>query len=224
MSRAPPALRVIHAVVFFGFASVTIAATHQELLQLWRAVAHPFHSGTAPHGVACAAGFAAAVTALGLAACLALGRAVPLWVSGLGLVAFLGSFSLVRHEPQQRTVPGANVKSLEQARVLHEQLNRALQVAGTVPSDAAELALESSTPFFARPFTPLRWHIEKVKRTDALPDGAQPGWLLLQIDEPSRAAFVITAVGLDDDGEPSLLRSEGKPIEYRGAYNPDMPR
>lgn len=220
--ESPPGLRIIHAIVFLGFASVTIAGAHQELLHLARGLMRPFSAGTPPHAIACASGLAAALGALILIVCVARRRTVPLVVSGLILLAFAGSLTLLQHEPKQRTVPGANVKALQQAQALHEKLNGPLQRAGQVLPDAASTPIEAESPFYERPFKPLPWHIEASKRTDALPDGAKPGWLLLHVED-SQAAFVITAVGIDEDGEPSLLRAEGKPIEYRGAYNPDIP-
>ena len=216
---APTPLRILHAIVFLGFASAAMAATHQELLQLSRALFHPFSSGTPPHLVACGAGVLAGAMSLLLVGRVGLGRGVPLWVSGLLLLAFGGSLFVLGVEPKARTVPGANVKCLESAKVLHTQLNGPLQKTGRVPSGEA-LELSGDSPFFERPLTPLSWHVEKVNRTDALPDGAKPGWLLLQATADA-ASFVITAVGIDDDGQPGLLRQDGKPVEYRGAYNPD---
>src|SRR5262249_30906857 len=142
---------------------------------------------------------------------------VPLWLSIAILLAFGGSFTLLMAETGQRTVPGANVKALDAAKDLYQQLNGPLQQTGRVP---APVAPTTETPFYKRPLTRLPWHVESVTRTDALPDGAEPGWLLFQAT-PDQVSFVITAVGIDDEGEPALLRQDGKPVEYRGAYNPD---
>ncbi|MBK7858363.1 MAG: hypothetical protein IPJ65_07015 [Archangiaceae bacterium] len=218
---APAPLRVVHAIVFLGFASASVAATHQELLQLFRALAQPFNWGTPPQPIACAAGLASALLGLGLIARVVMGKAVPLWLSAALLLSFGGSLFVLGVEPRARTVPGANVKCLEQAKVLHAQLNAPLQQTGRVPApDAPAMGLSGESPFYARPFDPLAWSARRVKSAEVLPEGAQPGWLLVQVPEDG-ASFVITAVGIDDDGRPAVLRQEGKPIEYRGAYNPD---
>jgi hypothetical protein len=216
---APSALRIVHAITFLGFASAAMAATHQELFQLWRALAHPYHSGTPPHPIACVSGVLASALGITLLTRLCLGRRLPLPLSAALLLAFLGSLSVLGVDPKARTVPGANVKCLERAKTLHQKVNEPLQKTGQVPA-ASTLALEGDSPFYARPFTSLAWHVEAVERSDRLPLGSQPGWLLLEAAGDG-ASFVITAVGIDDEGGAALLRHEGKPIEYRGAYNPD---
>lgn len=218
----PPLLRIVHAIVFLGFASAAMAATHAELQQLWRALTQRYHAGTPPDPIACASGLLAGVLAVALVACVGLGRKVPLAVSALLLLSFAGSLTVIRLEPKARTVPGANLKCLDRAKALHGKLNEALQKTGRVPSPEGLLP-DEPTPFYRRPFTELPWKVEKVKRGDVLPDGAEPGGVLVQTP-PDAASFVITGVGIDEAGEPSLLRQQDKPIEYRGAYNPDTPR
>ncbi len=220
---SPPGLRVIYAIVFLGFAAIALAGTHPELLHLWRALTRSYSSGTPPNPIACASGLLAAAMAVAIAARVALGRAVQLSVSMLVMLAFVGSLIMLTHEQKQRSVPGANLACLSLAAKLHERLNRKLQDHGGIddPDEALQGVLDGSSPFYQRPFRALPWHLEKVSRTDVLPAGAQPGWFLLEVD-PSHAAFVMTAVGIDDAGGPALLLTEGKPIEYRGAYNPDM--
>jgi hypothetical protein len=219
VKQSPGPLRVIHAVVFLGFASTAIAGTHQELVQLWRGLTQRYTGGTPPAALCCAGALLAGMMALVLVVRFALGRAVPLWVSVLLLLGFTASLSVFKREAKGRTVPGANVKALEAAVALHQKLNDPLQKNGKVPA-LGLVSVEGDTPFYRRPFEALSWHVESVKRTGALPDAAEPGWLLCQVSDDD-VSFVITAVGIDADGEPSLLRQEGKPIEYRGAYNPD---
>lgn len=222
-AAAPPVLRLVHAIVFLGFASAAMAGTHQELLQLWRVLTQSYNAGTPPLPIACASGLVAAFGALFLIARVGFGKTVPLRVSALLLLAFLGSLTVLTAEPKQRTVPGANVTVLEKGKELHLKLNEGLQKTGTLSSSPEAFTLEGVSPFHKRLLTSLPWRVEKVNRTDALPDGAQPGWLLVQ-PSADLASYVITCVGIDSEGEPSLLRQEGNPIEYRGAYNPDAPR
>lgn len=218
-----PALRVFHAIVFLGFAAAAIAGTHQELIQLWRVVSQPYNAGTRPIPIACAAGLLAAVLTLVLLACVALGRTVPLAVSGLMLLSFAGSFAVHLEEPKQRSVPGANVKALDRAKELHGKIATVLQLTRVVPTSGQTLRVEGESPFHKRFLTPLPWRVELVPSIEQLPEGAEPGWLLLQAS-PDAASFAISSVGIDDQGLPSLLRQDGKPVAYRGAFNPDTAR
>lgn len=222
-AESPPALRVFHAIVFLGFAAAAIAGTHQELLQLWRVISHPYNAGTRPIPIACAAGLLAAVLTLVLLACVAVGRTVPLAVSALMLLAFAGSFAVHLEEPKQRSVPGANVRALDRAKELHGKLASVLQATRAVPTSGDALRVDGESPFHKRWLQPLPWRVELVKSIEELPAGAEPGWLLLE-PSPDAASFAIASVGIDDQGLPSLLRQDGKPIAYRGAYNPDTAR
>lgn len=216
-------LRLIHALIFLGFAAATIAATHQELLQLWRSVTQPFHAGTPAAPLATSAGLTALLGAGVLLVCFALAKSAPLFVSVVMLGAFGAGFTVLSLEPKQRTAPGANLMAIDEAKVLHKRLNTMLQMTGTVPTDAQAIALGDETPYYQRGFASLPWHVELVKDTSVLPPGAQPGWLLLK-SSPDRTSFIITAVGIDAEGNAALLRDKADAIEFRGAYNPDTSR
>jgi hypothetical protein len=217
----PTGLRILHAIVFLGFASTAIAATHLELLHLVRSVLHPYNSGTPPQPLPCAVGIAAILLALTLIARFGRRRSV-LFISVLMLVAFALSFTtLFLPAPELRSTAGANAKALLAASKVHNEVNDILQASGKAPRDPS--TPPEPSPFRARDFHPLAWHVALVPRTDALPDGAQPGWLLLRVAD-DQSSYSITAVGLDPEGKATVLRDEGgEPIELKGAYNPDTP-
>jgi hypothetical protein len=219
---APIALRLLHAIVFFGFAASAIAGTHIELIHLYRSLAHPFHSGTLPGLFPCISGVTSILLAAFLLVRLLLRQTAPLAVSALMLVAFGLSFTTLLIEPSLRSVPGANAKALEAAREVHADLNTPLQSAGRVPEEMS--APKGESPFRRRGFAPLPWHVEKVASLSTLPAGAEPGWILVHVND-DRAGFSIGTVGVNSEGAPVVLADEhGEPIELRGAFNPDTAR
>lgn len=215
---APLGLRILHAIVFLGFSSTAIAGTHLELLHLVHAVTQPFNSGTPPQVLPCLSGLLSLLLAAFLIVRLFLRQSVPVGVSALMLVAFGLSFTVLLHPPEQRSVPGANVKALDAARALHHDLDDLLKQSGRVPDDVK--APQGPSPFHRR-FDALPWHVEKTARLDALPSGAEPGWLLLDVSD-DRKGFGVSAVGIDPSGTPIVLRDDqGNPVELKGARDPD---
>jgi hypothetical protein len=216
---APVGLRLLHAIVFLGFAASAVAGTHIELLHLYRSLSHPFNSGTPPDLFPCISGLASLLLAAFLLLRVVLRQTVPLAVSAVMLVAFGLSFTTLLGEPALRSVPGANAKALEAAREIHAGLSGPLQKEGRVPEAVPQPKGES--PFRRRGFSSLPWHVEKVSNTSALPLGAEPGWLLVHVND-DRAGFTITTVGVNSEGKAVVLADEhGEPIELRGAFNPD---
>jgi hypothetical protein len=212
-------LRIIHAIVFLGFASAAVAGTHLELLHLFRALTQPYNSGTPPELLPCISGVLSALLAAFLLVCLVLRRRVPLAVSGLMLIAFGLSFTVLLHHAEQRSPPGANVKALDAARALHHDLDDLLKQSGHVPQGVQ--APDGASPYRRRDFSALAWHLEKTPKLDALPPGAEPGWLLLHVSD-DRAEFGVTVVGIDPHGAPMLLKDEdGNPVELKGVRDPD---
>jgi hypothetical protein len=213
-SAAP--LRLLHAVVFLGFAAGALAAVQLEVLQLWRALTQPYHSGTPPQPLPLAAGAVVSFASLALLFSLARGRSVPLPVSIAMIGGAAAASSVLTYEVKERSAPGANVRCIEAARGLHERLSASPKTLSDVTALAAQ-APGGPTPFRRRPFHPLPWHVEAVPRSDVLPEGAWPGWLLVHVDT-ERGAFTISAVGIDDRGAPTLLRDGEKLLAFEGAY------
>jgi hypothetical protein len=180
---------------------------------MWRAVSQPFHSGTPPHLIATACGLGSIVLGVAMLVFLIVRRSIPLAVSAAVLLCFGLSFTVLGHEVSARSVPGANLKALEKARALHEQINAGLQKTGSVPTD---VPVEGESPYRRRDFSALPWRLVHDKT-----DATQPGTLLLEVSA-DRATFSLKMVGIDSEGTPTLLRDEhGEPVELRGAFNPD---
>ncbi len=224
-SPASAAGRVVHAIFFFGFAAITLAATHVELLQLWRGLMQPFHSGTPPSVMPTASGVVAALGVLVILGCLAFGRSVPLVVSGLMLAAVGGGlFPFVDPDevraPTERSVPGANLKMLEAARSVHEQLNAKLQTTGKLPYD-----IELPTflcPYRRKGFATLPTASRARPGAPMRCPTAPPRVRILLNATDDRVSFTLSAVGIDSHGEPAILRDEhGVAVELRGVFNPD---
>src|SRR5256885_1057925 len=76
-------------------------------------------------------------------------RSVPLAVSAAVLLCFGLSFTVLKHEATARSAPGANLKAIEKARALHEQINDALQKTGSVP---AEISVDGDSPYRGKNF------------------------------------------------------------------------
>ncbi len=229
--KSPAGLRLVHAVVFLGFASATLAAVHPELIQLWVAWSHDFHPGTPPSVLGVAAGLVAAGGALTLVVFFARGQSAPLWVSGALLGSLLaGLASQGRGAPSRRSPEGANLLLLELGRAVHLKARDRLQQTGEAPTaklfwdEALTTSMGPERPFHQRWFADVPWKLELLSRAEDFPAAAQPGTLLVFVSE-DKATFTITLVGLDEHLAPARLRDrENRPIELKGVFNPDMPQ
>ncbi len=229
--KSPAGLRVVHAVVFLGFASATLAAVHPELIQLGAAMRHTFHPGTPPSPLGVAAGLFAIAGSLTLLVFFVRGKSAPLWVSAALLLGLLGGVaSQGAAAPSRRSPEGANLVLLELGRAVHLKARDRLQQAGEVPSTQQfwDEALLASTgperPFHQRSFAVVPWKLELLARAEDFPTTAHPGTLLVFVSE-DHASFVITFVGLDERFEPARLRDrENRVVELKGVFNPDMPQ
>lgn len=229
---AAPALKIVHALVFFGFAALAIAAASPELAQLRWALSSPYHAGAAPFWPALAGAGASAAGALVLAARLVQRREVTLFVSLSILAGLAVALTVNLSAPQGRSIEAANLALLEVARELRQQMGAALQKDAAVPADAAawEAALaraqaqkpEARATVRDRAFRLQPWRVVRVEAEDWSGEGAAPGALGVWISA-DRVSFLITPVGLGSSGVPRVLADDrDRPIRLKGVFNPDM--
>jgi hypothetical protein len=228
--RSPLPLRVMHGLVFAGFAALALVAGWPEVEHLVRAQVQPYNAGPPPR-VEMLWAVGLAVVGLGVVLVQAVrGRSARLLWSVLILVgAGLAMWGNREGPPAGRTADAANLKILQTARTLHGRMVGELQAHGEVPEavEPWQSALEQvaeglSPPVRTRGFTPLPYRIQKVSSPEALPADAPPGTLLLYVMEGG-AAYELHAVGISRDGEPWRLRDpQGEPLVFRGAYNPEL--
>lgn len=229
---AAPALKIIHALVFLGFAALAIAAASPELTQLWWALSSPYHAGAAPFWPAVLGAAASAAGAAVLAVRLVQRREVALFVSLAILAGLLAALTVNASAPQGRSAEAANLALLEVARAVRQQMGAALQKDAAVPADAAawEAALaraqaekpEARPAVRDRAFRLVPFRVQRVEAEDWAGEGADPGTLGVWISD-DRVSFLITPVGLGPAGAPRVLADDrDRPIRLKGVFNPDM--
>ncbi|MBX7098613.1 MAG: hypothetical protein K1X89_12975 [Myxococcaceae bacterium] len=219
-------LRAVHAVSFLGLAAAAVAGIHPEVEQLWRALAQPYHCGTAPSPLGLAAALLALVGAVVLLASLVRRRSAPLWASGGILVALASSLAAQGHDVSRRSAAGANALFLATGRELFLPMNGTLQQHGEVPRD---LAAWSQALAKAAETVPLAYRGRLFARVEpSVASGEEqgdrpPGTVLVAVG-PDAVSFSLRFVGIDGDGRPALLSDErGAAVELRGVFNPDTP-
>lgn len=239
MSARPPAplaLRLIHAVVFFGFAAATIAAANVELQQLGKVLAQPWNTGTLPLpvsvGAACIAGAAAVLFLFALLR----GRSASLPVSSALLIAFLAALASRNAVVEGRSHFGGNLALVRLMDGVHAEVRAELQATGEAPSDLeawrgrvdrrarALFPPEGVSPYRRGIGRVVPFGVQLIESADANPTGLPPGTVLVWVSG-DRASFSLLGVGLDANGVPVRVRdAEGKLVEFKGAFNPDMQR
>ena len=233
---SPAGLRLIHAIVFLGFAASTLAAVYPEFLQLAAAWQQPFHAGTPPSPLAIAAGVTAAAVALLIAVNLVRRRSTSLVASAFLLAAF-GSALVFRAQeaPTRRTWQGADLALLEVARGLHLKMVEQLQRDAEVPRDTAawEKALTEAarkvspdglSPIRSRSFKAQPYGLIRMAGQGAVPAGLAPASVVFWVSDDG-VNFELTPVGLLSDGAVGPLVDErGTRVVLKGVFNPDLPR
>jgi hypothetical protein len=230
--RASPALTVIHAVVFLGFAGLAIAAASPELAQLRFALAGPYHAGSTPFWPALAGAALAAGGALVLLWRVARRQEVTLFVSLSIMLGLAVAVSVNWSRPSQRSAHAANVALLEIARELQRKMGAVLQKDAAVPEDGGAWAAKLAEALEAKPdaasalrdrgFRRLDYQAVRVEAEAWQGEGALPGTIGVWISS-DRVVFLLTPVGITEEGKPRVLPDDrGNPIRLRGVYNPDM--
>ena len=227
---SPLALRLIHGIIFGGLTAICVVAGSAEFEHLWRSQVQPFHAGPTPRPALLLA-VLAAVLGMGVLLVQGLrGRSARLLWSLLVLGGLVFTLWDTHEGPVAgRSIPSANLKILQVARVLHGRMVEALQTHGALPEDVErwQAALQQAaqaqpTPVRARSFASLPFRIQKVDSIEALPLDAPPGTLFLYLVEGG-VAYEIQAMGLSPEGKPWRLQAPGgEPVVFRGAYNPDL--
>ncbi|ATB40606.1 hypothetical protein CYFUS_006057 [Cystobacter fuscus] len=229
-SASPPALRVIHGIVFGGLTAICVVAGMAEFEHLWRTQQQPFHAGPPPRP---ALVLAVLATVLGMGVILVQslrGRSARLLWSLFVLAGLVFTLWDSHEGPVPgRSPPSANLKILQVARALHGRMVEALQTRGALPEDTEswqqaleQVAQGQPTPVRTRSFASLPFHIQKVDSLEALPAEAPPGTVFLYLVEGG-VAYELQAVGLSPEGSPWRLQApNGEPVVFRGAYNPDL--
>jgi hypothetical protein len=225
---SPLPIRVLHGLVFGGFAAMCLAAGSPELVHLVRTQLQPFHPGPPPRPELLLPMLAALVGMVAVLVQNLRGREVRLSWSLL----ILGALVLTLWGQREglvagRTADSANVKILQVARELHEGTVSALRAQGTVSEDVGtwQAALEQvshgePSPVRTRSFAPLPFRIRKIESPEVLPSDALPGTLLLYV-MPGGLAYALHPVGVSPTGEPWPLRApDGETLVFRGAFNP----
>ncbi|MHB8878875.1 MAG: hypothetical protein ACYC8T_34675 [Myxococcaceae bacterium] len=233
---SPLALRLIHAIVFLGFAASTLAAVHPELLHLHAALRLPFHPGTPPSPLAVAAGLTAVLGGLWVAMNLLRGRSTSLVVSAALLLGFVGALVFRAAEPPvKRTWQGADVALLEVTKALHLKMVERLQRDAEVPRDpkawqeALDGAAHAASPggasaIHGRTFRALPYRLAKAPGQGKVPEGLDPATVVLWTSDDG-VGFELTPVGLTSSGGVGPLTDDrGTRVVFKGVYNPDLPR
>ena len=215
-------------VGFLALLTPVLAAivAHQELFHLFKAVSQPWHSGSPPQPVMIGGCLIGLLAAIAIARQLLLRRTVPLWLSAFSFAGFVAVIAMNGFEPRQRSAPGGNLAVIDQVKVLHEQLNQALQHTNTVPMPVGVEAwrLAGVSPFRDRLFRAQPWLAVAIATEETVPQVLVPGSILAAVSD-DRVTFSLFPVGIDDDGHAVKLVDDGKqPIVFRGAFNPDTPR
>jgi hypothetical protein len=230
--RASPALKIIHAVVFWGFCALAIAAASPELDQVRFAQRGDWHAGTPPFWPALLGAGLSLGGAVVLGVRLVQRREVTLFVSGSILLGFGVALTVNATAPSQRSVESANVALLEVARELQRQMGARLQKDAAVPTEPAAWAeglaeaqkVKADFPpaVRSRAFALQGFATQRVEAEDWEGQGAPPDTLGVWISA-DRVTFTITPVGISNLGEAVVLLDDlGRPIRLRGVFNPDM--
>ena len=228
---SPLPLRVLHALVFAGFAAITLVGAWPELRHLARSQLQPYSPGTPPRLLLVLAALMALVGMSVVLAQAVRARSAHLFWSGLILGAIpLATWANHEGPAVGRNSDAANLKVLRVARELHGRTVSELQKHGSIPEDEdswrqalAQLTQGQPTTIHTRSFGALPFRLQKVASPDALPADAPPGTLLVYVLEGG-AAYEIHAVGISPEGEASRLKQPGGEfLVLSGAYNPDLP-
>ena len=230
---SPAGLRLIHAVVFLGFAAATLAAVYPEFQQLIAAWQRPFHPGSPPSAVALAAGGTALAGAIVIGFNLARRRSTSLLVSAFILTAFGGALWFRNQEPPtRRTWQGADVALLEVTRGLHLKMVERLQREAEVPREtgpwqealvqaARNAAPDGLSAIRSRRFAAQPYALVRVREPGAVPPGLAPASVLLWVSDDA-VTFALTPIGLQSDGAVGPLVDErGERLVFKGVFNPD---
>lgn len=230
--RASPALIVIHAAVFLGFAGLAIAAASPELLQLRFAFAGPYHAGSPPFWPSVLGAAIAGGGALVLLWRVVRRQEVTLFVSLSIMVGLAVALTVNFSAPRQRSADAANVALLEVTRELQRKMGAVLQKDAAVPEGDAAWAAKLAEAIEAKPddasalrdraFRRLDYAVVRVEQEAWQAEGAAPGTIGVWVSD-DRVVFLLTPVGLSGEGKPQVLPDDrGNPIRLRGVYNPDM--
>lgn len=232
-SPSPPALRLVHALVFLALAAPVLWGSAGEWRHLAHALCQPFHAGAPPSVLLLAGALCAGLGGLRLLGALARGRSAPAWASGLVLAALCLTWverAGGSRAEEERSETRTNMALLEVGRRVHLAMVGQLQQQGEVPREreAWEAALAGATArgdrVRDRAFRPRAPRLLRLSAQDALPsEPLVPGQLLAWVSEDG-VTFELRIVGFDDGGGAALLKDPaGGALVLKGLFNPELP-
>lgn len=223
-------LRAIHGIFFGGFTALCVVAGWPEVEHLVDSQLRPFNAGPPPRAQIVLSVLVALVSMAVILVQALRGRSARLLWSILILLALVLPMWSTQEGPLPgRTADSANLKILLVARDLNNRMVEALQSHGSLPEDVGswQAALEDiskgePTTVRTSSFAPLPFRVQKLSSPEALPPDAPPGTLLLHVAQGG-VAYELHPVGLSSTGTPWPLRaSDGEPVVFRGAFNPEL--
>jgi hypothetical protein len=224
-----PLPRLLHLLVFAGFALVTASLISPEIAQLIASQRAPYHFGDPPRALALLSGALLLPALAVLLWRVVRGRSAPLWTSGLVLAsAVLAVVSAVGEVPRGRTWAAADVRILEVTRELQQRMLARVQMGGRLPQHVdnwrealAEVA-EGPSPARTRSFSPVPYQLVLSPEQGRVPEGLAPGTVVAWLD-PQGDAFELTPVGFAKDGTVGpLVDDQGERVVLRGGTSAEQ--
>ncbi len=237
LTRAsPPALRLVHALVFAGLAASALAAVYPEVRHLLDAWGSPVHPGSPPSVLALASAVLGAAGGFGVLFGFVRPRRLQWAPSASVLAAFAGALAVgAGPPPVHRTWQGADAALLEVARGVFDRMDRRLKRDAAVPTQLepwrealaeATAGQGGDSEIRTRLFRVVPYSVVRGPGPGALPTPLVPASLVLWASDDG-AAFELTPVGLDRGGAAGPLADDsGQRIVFRGSFSRarDAPR